>query len=87
MHESFTCTGEWWMPTASDDTEPQKTQPSTGSLKWDEHGATLELHPALTPLRGVIYADDAVSSKETTLNRRNWEVDHCLYKYSLGAHP
>jgi hypothetical protein len=61
LHESFTFAGEWWTPSPSDAPPAQTTQTRAGILKWEDRGATLELHSSLTPLRGTIYADDEQS--------------------------
>jgi len=61
LHESFTFTGEWWVPKPSDAPPLQSDQMHAGNLKWDNGGATLDLHSILMPLRGTIHSDDEQS--------------------------
>jgi len=56
IQESFTVTGEWWIPGTS---ERDQTNKKPGTLKWEERGATLELHSALTSLHGSVLADES----------------------------
>lgn len=57
IQESFTLSGEWWIPGPSEVEQDQTPKESPGTLRWDERGGTLELHSALSPLRGTIYSD------------------------------